>query len=107
MESFRNIVAHLNAGELVSMFPEGHVNDGSDRMDVFKSGVVLMAVRSRTPIIPIYLKPRKHWHNRCVFAVGEAVDVNLPGQKQTFSQIDAFAEELRDKEKELEALANK
>ncbi len=107
MESFRNIVAHLNAGELVSMFPEGHVGDGSDRIDVFKSGVVLMAVRSRKPIVPIYLKPRKHWYNRCVFAVGEPLDVNSLGQKQTFSQLDAFAEELRAKEKELEALANK
>lgn len=106
MESFRNIVAHLNAGEIVSMFPEGHVSDGSDRIDVFKSGVVLMAVRSRKPIIPVYIKPRKHWYNRCVFAIGEAVDVNSLGQKQTFSQIDAFAEKLRDKEKELEALAN-
>ncbi|MCR5653282.1 MAG: 1-acyl-sn-glycerol-3-phosphate acyltransferase [Ruminococcus sp.] len=106
MESFRNIVSHLNSGELVTMFPEGHISDGSDRIDVFKSGVVLMAVRSRKPIVPVYLKPRKHWYNRCVFAIGEAVDVNSLGQKQTFSQIDAFAETLRDKEKELEALAN-
>lgn len=106
MESFRNIVAHLNAGELVSMFPEGHVSDGSDKIDVFKSGVVLMAVRSRKPIVPVYIKPRKHWYSRLVCAIGEPVDINSLGQKQTFSQIDAFAEDLRDKEKELEALAN-
>ena len=107
MESFRSIVAHLRAGELVSMFPEGHIGDGSDRIDVFKSGVVLMAVRARKPIVPVYLKPRRHWYKRCVFAIGEAVDVNSLGQRQTFSQIDAFAEELRNKERELEALANK
>ena len=107
MESFRNIITLLNAGELVSMFPEGRVNSGSGGIDVFKSGVVLMAVQSRKPIVPVYIKPRKHWYRRRVFAIGEAVDVNLLEQKQTFSQIDAFAEQLRDKEKELEALANK
>ncbi len=106
MESFRNIVAHLNAGELVSIFPEGHVNDGSDNIDVFKSGVVMMAVRSRKPIVPVYLKPRKHWYSRLTVAIGEPVDVNSLGNKQTFTQIDAFAEDLRNKEKELEALAN-
>jgi len=107
MSSFREIVAHLSEGELVSMFPEGHVNDGNDRIDVFKSGVVLMAVRSRKPIVPVYLKPKKHWYNRCVFAIGEPIDTNSLGNKQTFSQIDAFAEKLRDNELELEALANK
>ena len=41
----------LKRGELVSMFPEGHINDGSGEMRQFKSGMVLMAMRADVPII--------------------------------------------------------
>ena len=39
-ETMREISAHLKAGELVSMFPEGHVSTEGGQMDKFKSGVV-------------------------------------------------------------------
>ena len=106
MESFRNIVSHLNSGDLVSIFPEGHVNGGAGDMDVFKSGVVMMAIKSRKPIVPVYIKPKKHWYSRLVVAVGEPVSVKNLGEKQTFSGIDALALKLRDKENELKSLCN-
>ncbi|MBQ9414645.1 MAG: 1-acyl-sn-glycerol-3-phosphate acyltransferase, partial [Clostridia bacterium] len=105
MSSFRGILDHLRAGELVTIFPEGHVNDGSGEIAAFKSGMVLMAMQSRTPIIPVYLKPRAHWYSRLVFAIGEEVDPNtLFADRPAMQRIDAIASMLHEREEQLKHL---
>lgn len=73
--TFKEIVAHLQAGEAVTMFPEGHVNAEDKGMNTFKSGMVVMALRSGCPILPIYIKRRKHWYSRLVIGAGELINV--------------------------------
>ena len=73
--TFKEIVAHLQAGEAVTMFPEGHVNAEEKGTQTFKSGMVVMALRSGCPIVPVYIKRRKHWYSRLVFAIGEPINV--------------------------------
>lgn len=109
MGSFRTITEHLKNGELVSMFPEGHVNEDSTKgVDQFKSGMVLMSVMSGKPIVPVYIKPRKHFYNRSVIAIGEPIDiVALHGERPSMTQIDETARMLRDKEIELEQLVKR
>lgn len=106
-DSFREITSHLSAGELVTMFPEGRINTdgGEGGVAAFKSGMILMALRARTPIIPVYLRPKTHWWQRLVVVIGEPFDVaERYGARPTFSQIDAAAEELHRKEEELSTL---
>lgn len=74
--SIKSIVNHLKSGEVVSMFPEGHVNSDKEGMKNFKSGMVMMSMMSGAPIIPIYLKRRKHFYSRVVIGIGEAIKVN-------------------------------
>lgn len=102
LDSFRQITAHLKNGELVSMFPEGRVETKQGQTASFKSGMVLMALKSGVPIVPVYIKKKPHALSRLVMAVGEPVDVTaLYGKKPTFSQIEAATRLLWQKEEEL------
>lgn len=102
--SFRQIVEKLKAGEVVSLFPEGHVSQDGD-VKAFKSGVVLMAFQGKAPILPVYIKPPKHFYNRLTVVIGERVDLTeLYGEKPGFSQIQQAAESLKEKEEALKAL---
>ena len=112
MDSLREITRELSEGSLVTMFPEGHVNGsvgagsvGGGRMDSFKSGMVLMALKGNAPIIPVYARPRKNVFSRLVFAVGEPIDIRETyGPRPTFSQIDEAAAMIQQKEEQLKTL---
>ena len=99
MDSIRQIVTCLKEEKIVAMFPEGHiVSDGKD-LAAFKSGMVLMALKAQKPIIPVYIKPREHWYDRLVLAVGERVEVSQEnGPSSGLSLIEETAKMLRTKE---------
>ena len=102
MESFREITGHLKNGEVVSMFPEGHINGDGSQMHTFKSGMVLMAVKSGVPIIPMYIKEAERWYQRLRIIIGEPVDIKkLYGDKPSFKQIEEITHLLFQREEEL------
>jgi 1-acyl-sn-glycerol-3-phosphate acyltransferase len=104
----RRIVDALKDGELVSMFPEGQVHTQSDKPSAFKSGMILMSVQSGAPIIPVYVKPRKHFYNRITAVIGEPCSVTeMYGERPKFSEIDEAAKLLHEKEMKLMELSNK
>ena len=83
LATFREIIARLKSGEVISMFPEGHISH-DDSTSQFKSGMVLMAVRS-----------------------GVRVSVTeLYGEHPTFAQIDAATKLLYERETELSGFIN-
>lgn len=106
LSTMKEINDHLMRGELVSMFPEGHINDGSGEMRRFKSGMVLMAMRAKVPIIPVYVCEHKPFYRRLRVVVGEAVDIDkMFPNRPTMSQIEEITTELFRKESELKELA--
>lgn len=101
LQSFHTITDSLKNGELVSMFPEGRIQSAQSGSP-FKSGMVLMAIRSGVPIIPVYLQPRSHWYSRLRVVIGERVSVKeLYGDRPTFAQIDEATRLLKDREEQL------
>ena len=103
-DSFREITAHLSAGELVTMFPEGHINTAEEKTQVasFKSGMILLALRAGTPIVPVFIRPKTKWWQRLVMVIGEPIDIRTRyGERPTFAQIDEAARDLQKKENEL------
>ena len=98
MSSLRRITDELKAGHLVSMFPEGHVvSEGG--LGPFKSGMVLIALQSGCPILPVYLKPPRRFYNRLVVGVGEQIDVrSVYGERPSLAQIEEIAAMLHEKE---------
>lgn len=105
-DSFHKIIDSLRSGQLVCMFPEGRISRNiNGRLTDFKSGMVLMALKSKRPVIPIYIREKKHFYSRLVSVIGEPVDIcALCGESPDFSQIEKAAEILRQKEESLRSL---
>ena len=103
--SMRQITDELKAGSLVSIFPEGHINDGSGNMAEFKSGMVLLAMQGKAPIVLVYVRPKAHWYNRVTFVIGEPIDIMKDGRRPSLSEIDGIAKTLQAKEEELKQIA--
>lgn len=103
--TMREIASHLKAGELVCMFPEGHVNlaeGGDPELQEFKSGMVLIALMGGAPIIPMVMKRRKTILSRLEAAVGEPVDVaSFYGKRPTVAEIEEITNILREKTRKL------
>lgn len=108
LDAIKAATAALKQGEVIDMFPEGHVTHTTTDLEQFKSGVVLMALRGKAPILPIYIRNKRSASDRMVFAVGEPVDiVKAYGNMPTFAQIEEFSDTLFRKMQQLEKLAEK
>lgn len=108
MNSFRVITDSMKEGKVVTLFPEGHVNGEGGDMAEFKSGMVLLSMQSKRPVVPIYMKPRKHWYSRLKAVIGEPVDVAaMCADGPAFKKIKEATELLRQREEQLEEIAKK
>lgn len=106
MSSFKEIIKHLQMSEMVSMFPEGHINTGQDEVNQFKSGIILMAYKADVPIRPVFLEKRKHWYSRLRLYVGKEFNVKeeLNGKALNTNTVKELSLNLENREKELEML---
>ncbi len=104
--TFRKVSEALDEGEVVVIFPEGSINDGSqDSVRVFKSGAVLMAQKEGAPIVPIYIDQRPHWYNRQRYMVGEPIAMQSEaGGRATLQDINRITETLYQKELRLKSM---
>ena len=103
LKTFREIVQRLEGGNVVAMFPEGHVSFKNDNpMSPFKSGAVLMAYQANVPIIPVYREIRSNPWKRQRIVIGEPIDIKKTfGENVSVAEIEKIAQYLFDKEQEL------
>lgn len=103
MTSFHAVVDRLNEKKAVLIFPEGQVTTGqASSILTFKSGVILMAHKSRAPIVPVYIARREKWIHRQKIVIGAPVDIrSIVGEIPTMDDITRASEYLRQKEVEL------
>ena len=106
--TFRKVSEALDEGEVVTIFPEGSINDGSqDSVRVFKSGAVLMAQKAGAQIVPIYIDQRPHWYHRQRYMIGEPIEMqNADGSRATLMDINRLTDELHKKELKLKSMMN-
>ena len=107
LASFREIIDVLKSGELVSIFPEGHIDGSGDGTEHFKSGMVMMALQSKAPVIPVYIRKKEHWYSRLVAAIGAPIDVEkLYREKPSFTRVTEISTIIEEKEDELGRIAS-
>lgn len=104
INSFKDIIEVLKDRRVVGIFPEGHINHEEGKLDFFKSGIVLMAMRAKVPIVPMVIIKKDRWWQRQKVVVGQPI--NLPEGNLNLDQISEFSEILRQKEGELIELYN-
>lgn len=98
--SFHDVVTRLEEGKAVVIFPEGQINDGTDKKVLaFKSGAVLMAHKSGAPILPMYIVKKEKWYQRQKIVVGELFDVGtVLGRAPSIADLSEVSALLREKE---------
>ena len=109
LNHFREIVQRLEGGNVIGLFPEGHVSFANENpMSPFKSGAVLMAYQANVPIIPVYHEIRKNIFVRQKLVVGEPIDIRKQfGDKIGMKDVDEISKYLFDKENELKEIYRK
>ena len=73
IEAVKKCVGVLKEGHILLVFPQGGITEGEEIASA-KSGAVLMALQSKTPMIPIYIKKREHWYSTTYVVIGDAID---------------------------------
>ncbi len=103
MSSFHAVCERLEAGEPVLIFPEGGLNqDSKNELKALKSGVVLMAHRTDSPIIPMYIVPIKKWYQRRTVLIGQPIHTRqITGDRPSMGKIEEITVLLQDRETEL------
>ena len=104
LSSLREITEMLKGGNLIGVFPEGHVTLDNP-MESFKSGVVLMAYQADVPIVPVYRELRKSVWQRQRVVIGEPINLKEKfGPLQSMDQVEKITKYLFDKEQELKEI---
>ena len=105
MNSFREVTGKLTDGNLVTMFPAGHIGQEGSDLSGFKSGMVMMALNAGRPVVPVVIRKKEHWYERLKFAIGEPVDVKaLYDEAPSFSRVEEITRQLEEKENFLRGL---
>ena len=96
---------HLRRGELVSMFPEGHITRENEAASL-RGGMVLIASQAGTPIIPVHICKRAHWYSRLRVVIGAPVSPASPdGGRPGMQQLEQLVGRLENEMKRLASLA--
>ena len=106
LKTFRQIVQRLEGGNVVAMFPEGHVSFSNDNpMSPFKSGAILMAYQANVPIIPVYREIRTGIWKRQRIVIGDAIDLHkVYGDNMSIQDIEKATKDLYQIEQELKQI---
>ena len=72
IESIRKSVNVLKNGHLLSLFPTGGINREDD-MSAIKSGIILMAMQAKAPIVPVYIHKKVNKKDRNCIVIGEPI----------------------------------
>lgn len=107
MKTFKDVCNTMDRGHIVAVFPEGTVDVNSKEHETFKSGIVMMALMSKSDIIPTYILRRKNRFKRQVVYVGEKIVVKdfIKNQIPTFDDICNLTNYIKEKETELSNIA--
>ncbi len=106
MNSIKKLTAFLRAGCACAIFPEGHIKTSDEEVDDFKNGLVLIALKGKVNMVPLYVEKREHWYNRLTLFQGEEIDLEkMYGSMPSMAQIEEAGKLCRQRELELAELA--
>lgn len=92
LTAIKKTVDKLKAGNLVAVFPQGGIR--GDDMSALKSGIILMAVKSKRPIIPVYISSEGIFR-RGYTVIGKPLSFDNMGAIPSMAEIDKATTELQ------------
>lgn len=105
LSAFDAAIRVLESNKSLVIFPEG-LRSLNGEILPFKPGVVIIALLTKTPIIPVYIGGRYSLFHRMKMAIGEPIDIcaNFKGNYPSQQEIVDFTRMLREKVIELSKL---
>jgi 1-acyl-sn-glycerol-3-phosphate acyltransferase len=86
----------LKDGDKLLIFPEG-TRVGEGESVEAKTGAAMMAVRTGTPLLPVYIPVKKRWFAPTTVVIGEPYQPQVAGRKGTPEEYHAIANDLMDR----------
>ena len=86
----------LKDGYKLLMFPEG-TRVGEGESVEAKTGAAMFAVRTGSPIIPVYIPAKKRWFRPTVVVIGRPYYPQVAGRKGTSEEYRAISDELMER----------
>lgn len=80
MAAMRIFVKTLKEGHVLGVFPEG-TRHKNGLMEDMEAGVAMLALRSKVPIVPVYLTPKIRAFRRTNVVIGNQMDVTDLAEK--------------------------
>lgn len=94
----------LNNGKKLIIFPEGtrNKNDDISKMGELKTGTAMIAIKSKTPIVPIWISKRPKAFRKTVIKIGKPFELNdFYGVKLTEEALQSATDIIAQKMEEL------
>lgn len=104
VSAIKRAIRCLKDGDKLLMFPEGTRSKDGD-LGEGKTGVAMLSLRTRTPIVPIYIPAKKKWFRRTTVVFGEPFYPQAESGKGNAEDYARIAEELMGRIAALEAQA--
>ncbi len=96
IESITKAVKVVSQGHTLAIFPQGAISTEDD-MNTIKSGIILMAMRAKAPIVPCYIHNKeKKGDKRCI-VIGEPLEFFCENPFPGLKDIDRFANTVMEK----------
>ena len=108
METIKRVKDVIDSGHLVLIFPEGHVQKGIEVAE-YKQGAVMLAMLTKSPILPVYIKRREKWWQLQKVIIGEKININdyIESNIPTMEDINKMTQILKQEEDLLAELIEK
>ena len=83
----------LKEGNKLLIFPEGTRVEEGDNVEA-KTGAAMFAVRTGSPILPVYIPAKKRWFRPTTVIIGQPFYPQVAGRKGTSEEYRAIADDL-------------
>lgn len=90
--AIKSALKYLKGGRQILIFPEG-TRVSEEESAAAKGGVSMLAVRTGSPIVPIYLDSQKKLFHRTHIVFGEPYMPQIAGKKGTAEEYQKIADE--------------
>lgn len=74
IEAIKKAINKVKEGHVLTVFPQGGIQGEAD-ISTIKSGVILIAMQAKVPIIPCYIHKEPGKRKRTYITVGEPIDM--------------------------------
>ncbi|MBR2476681.1 MAG: 1-acyl-sn-glycerol-3-phosphate acyltransferase [Clostridia bacterium] len=102
IESIRSATDVVKNGHVLALFPQGGIKE--DNIESIKSGIILLAMQSRVPIVPCYIHNKSGFGDRNCVVIGDPIDIFENGTFPAMKEINNLAQTVMEKMTECKAI---